>query len=395
MGLFLGPFSGHAVGGGGHGVIDPPPPGTDPGSGPRSEVDTVNRTPVRLLRTTMRKHQPKFMKIVPPGQQRGTLAPPYAWDPLERDDWRFNMPKPRKLGEARHSTEVLPPQPPRPMSGPGSVRPPRRGDTRRLPRPTAPDPRKARVDAIHAELQKLKQEVQQLMARQHELHQQNVPSPKGPATPPPATHFQGVQGGGSVVTPGEAAIDFEPITDPEAVKAKARRRRLPGYARPMPGTEGPQHRPEHTPHQKRGFARVLGSLASRGLESIERSALRLLGETDGVPRGLIPDPGEKQVRAEPADPSTWKVPDTLKARRHRQSRANLDLPTGQKPSGDPQRSRAQGAEYLNIRNQLKQKRARIDQLTQELRQLRQQMKTATESTGLTSNNLRRLSLLLK
>lgn len=99
MGLFLGPFSGNAVGGGGHGVIDPPPPGTDPGSGQRSEVDTVNRTPLRLLRTTMNKHKPKFMKVVPPGQQRGSIAPPYTWDPQQRDDWEYKLPKPSKLGE--------------------------------------------------------------------------------------------------------------------------------------------------------------------------------------------------------------------------------------------------------------------------------------------------------
>ena len=99
MGLFLGPFSGNAVGGGGHGVIDPPPPGIDPGSGPRSEVDTVNRTPLKLLRTTMNKHKPKFMKVVPPGQQRGAIAPPYTWDPQQRDDWEYKLPKPSNLGE--------------------------------------------------------------------------------------------------------------------------------------------------------------------------------------------------------------------------------------------------------------------------------------------------------
>lgn len=99
MGLYLEPFSGNAVGGGGHGSMDPPPPGTDPGSGPRSEVDTVNRTPLKLLRTTMNKHKPKFMKIVPPGQQRGTISPPYTWEPQQRDDWEYKLPKPSKLKE--------------------------------------------------------------------------------------------------------------------------------------------------------------------------------------------------------------------------------------------------------------------------------------------------------
>jgi hypothetical protein len=99
VGLFLGPFSGNAVGGGGHGVMDPPPPGTDLGSGPRSEVDTINRTPLKLLRTTMNKHKPKFMKVVPPGQQRGTIAPPYTWEPRQRDDWEYKLPEPSKLKE--------------------------------------------------------------------------------------------------------------------------------------------------------------------------------------------------------------------------------------------------------------------------------------------------------
>jgi len=198
MGLFLGPFAGHATGGGGHGVMDPPPPGTgDPGSGPRSEVDTVGRSPVRLLKTTMNKHKPKFMKIVPPGQQRGTLAPPYAWDALERDDWRYELPKRTPLkgireGEFDHPTAPKPAPLPgahQPQSAPGHPTQQHTGNTATASRP---DPgRSARVNAIHAELKQLRLQMQGLTAKLHqatERGKQEIESGKkfnAPAVPDP------------------------------------------------------------------------------------------------------------------------------------------------------------------------------------------------------------------
>lgn len=148
MGLFLAPLSGFAVGGGGHGRLDPPPPGVDPGSGPRAEVDTVNRSPLRLLRTTMYKHQPRFMKVVPPGQQPGVMAPPYTWVPRERDDWRYELPKRTPLRSKSISEDA-------------------KSATQEKRDPS--NPSEERITALIQQRAKLRSDLQQLINRLHEL----------------------------------------------------------------------------------------------------------------------------------------------------------------------------------------------------------------------------------
>lgn len=333
MGLFLGPFSGHAVGGGGHGVIDPPPPGTDPNSGPRSEVDTVNRSPLRLLKTTMNKHKPKFMKIVPPGQQRGSLAPPYAWNPLERDDWRYNMRKPSKLGEADYTTDVLPPsQEFKSLSAPRNR--PKKGDTRRLPRPnfakpsapkpapSAPDPRQARIAAIHQEIKGLRAQVKQLLARQHELVQQGKQQMSKHA--------------------GQFGSTFK---------------------------DKPQ------------------------IESLSRTQLRIVEGGDYTPIGIPRRSGDAPRPGWHIDPHSTKLPMNSREQNlqimHDRNLRSQGIPTGL--TNQPQQS----GQIIAIHKELAQKKARIDQLTQELHQLSQQAKAKLESIGLATNNLSRVNLLLK
>ena len=306
MGLYLGPFSGHAVGG------NPPPSASDSDAGPRAEVDTVNRSPLRLLRTTMNNHKPKFMRVVPPGQYRGSLAPPYAWDPKERDDWRY---------EAEFSTQPLPPKPPASLEGP-TRHPARRGDTRRLPKPM--DPRRARINAINQELNQLRMEVKQLLARQK------------------AAVAQGKQ------QVAATAKQFAP-------------------------------NPEGAP-----------------MEELSRSSLRLLEAEDddytpfGIPRrtGDAPRPGWHR---NPHDsPLPMPTRSELKSAAQMRDLRQRGIPTGLR-NQPPKAS----AELIAIHKELQQKRAQIHQLTQELQQLRQQMKMQHESVRLSSNNLRRLGLLLQ
>lgn len=104
------------------------------------------------------------MNIVPPGLFRGAVAPPYAWEPRERDDWEYRAPLKFK-GRFDESAQ------------PGV--------------PTI-NPLKARIDAIHQQIAKLREEVKQLLARQHMLVQAGKQqlAPK-PVAPPPAGHWKG------------------------------------------------------------------------------------------------------------------------------------------------------------------------------------------------------------
>lgn len=320
MGLFLAPFSGHSVGGGGHGVIDPPPPGTDPGSGPRAEVDTVGRTPLRLLRTTMARHKPKFMKIVPPGQQRGTIAPPYTWDTLERPDWRYETPVRSGLRMGEGEFDAPRPPKPKPIGQPKAP-----GATATAPKPHPAgqrqnDPRHARVAQIHDEIQRLRAEIHQLMARQK-------------------------------VAVGQAHQQARQI--------------------------GQQFNPDY--HQQ------------RRTESLSRTTLRLV-EADytplGIRRGPTDPPHPKHDSF--ASPDPVMTPDERREAQRLEKLRKMGVPTGLRPQA-PKAS----FEVLNIHREIQAKRQKIQQLTQELKQLRQQMQSRQESAGLTSNNLRRQSLLLK
>lgn len=80
----MAPFSGFAVGGGGGSetgsyVANPAPAGTGPNAGPA-------RSPLRILGQDRRPMKKRFIKVIPPGQFPA-MAPPYSWEPHEREDW--------------------------------------------------------------------------------------------------------------------------------------------------------------------------------------------------------------------------------------------------------------------------------------------------------------------
>jgi len=351
MGLFVAPFAGNAVGGGGHGIIDPPPPGTDPASGPRSEVDTVNRSPVRLLRTTMNKHKPKFMKIVPPGQQRGTIAPPYAWDALERDDWRFAMEKPSKLKEddAYHqpSTDV---SPYRPLASHREK--PKTERLPKLPAPTsaptsAPDPRHQRVDEIHQEIAALKKELQGLHAKKKEFSNLVAGGKEHikikPAGPGPAGHWR-----------GSAAAGYP---EPKARVFGGRVESL--YRGSLRLLEGQQP-----------------SLAD--LASLEGSAR----EEKPKPRpssGQMSPPVQFSTKTDPYRPTPIKGHEDLPNRwlSDRERRAQLTNPAPRGLGSAPPQSDAlikSAPQIASIDSQIKQKTDQVQQLVNELKGLQLQMK---------------------
>lgn len=364
MGLFLGPFSGHAVGGGG-GTGGPgatsPPPGMGDEAGMRVEVDTVNRSPLKLLRTTMNKHKPKFMKIVPPGQQRGVIAPPYAWDARERDDWEYKTAKPKTVREGEFDTPSLV------LGGSPTAR-------------SSPDPKDAlhaRIDAIHTQIKQIEAAAKGLVARKHQLLQQGLAGMRlpqaqpGATTAPPTTHFQGIKGGGMVDTPGDVPSEIEPETRaPEAVRQKAISGRLPSWQRRRQ--------------------------ASGPVEALVRSKLRILSAAeDYTPYGIQRREGDPGHAKSDTDHDDWKIPDTLGAERLRQRREKLDMPQGLSWRMKSGEARGHGAEIIDLTDQIKQRRLQVDELHQELATLRNQIRQqAHESIGL-SNNLYRISLLLK
>jgi hypothetical protein len=320
MGLFLAPFSGHAVGGGGHGVIDPPPPGVEP----NIDVDTVNRSPLRLLRTTMNKHTPKFMKVVPPGQQRGSLAPPYTWNTLERDDWSYEQPK-RRFSES--DEDILGPKDP--------------------PKRPRVDPRAARIDAIQGQLVRLRAEVKQLLARRHAL-----------------------------VQAGKASLQ-----KPQAVGVESlvrMRLLLLTEAETPHGIWGT--RPTVGDARRSRFAHRDPALEKPGMQWLARLERRR-AQKDPEPYGLSRTP----IRSI-----------SSKRRQERKRQLGRELAArGLAPPRPQTPAPAQSAEIISITKQLKQKHYEISNLVNELKQLRMQRKQAHESSGLSSNNRRRLSLLLK
>lgn len=384
MGLFLAPYSGNAVGGGGHGINDPPPQGVD--------VDAVGRVPLKLLRTTMNKHKPKFMNIVPPGLFRGALAPPYSWEPRERDDWEYRTPR-------RFKTEAAQPG---------------------LP---AINPQKARIDAIHSQLMKLREEVRQLVAKQHMLVQagkQHMATK--PATPPPAGHWKGAPSdpsgypghwgahGESLVRSGLKMLsESDDSTIPEFKKVP-----LGGYNLACPYCEqvmgdkdfsfkfddatklwehcGKPIRPTaEQREQAANFSRMLSPVSE------DRAALKLLVEkrdpadldelsrppaqqperpaqqAQRAPKPVVPpigvaEPGE---RAGHELPSVGQEPrtNTLFRQFTRDRRRALNMPLGlsQGRSAPPQ-----SAELLQIHQQIMAKRQQIAMLVNQLKQLRSQ-----------------------
>lgn len=349
MGLFLGPFSGHAVGGGG-GTGGPgattPPPGMGDEAGQRAEIDTINRSPLHLLRTTMNKHKPKFLKIVPPGQQVGTIAPPYTWDGRERDDWAFKLDKPKNMREGEFDAPK-PPKPhslrtgsstataaaPKPAAASQAAKPASPPPSPAQPAAKAPDPRHARVDAINAELKQLHQDVAQLMAKQHELTQQ-----------------------------GKSELQQRPNykQDPEREVFVGNR---PGSGRYLT-------LPAPLPQQESETPRGIRPGDDRSLPELDRRK----------PTGKWGSPSQERKTVQ-------------------RNRADAELLRRHRDSGEAKRDYARPPQssfaLINVHQQLAQKHARIQQLTQELKQLRQQMQMTHESRRLRDNNLHRLSLLLK
>jgi len=338
MGLFLAPTSGNAVGGGGHNLGDPPPPGID--------VDNVNREPLRLLRRTMNKHVPKRLKIVPPGLQRGMLAPPYAWDALERDDWKYELPKRSALSTLK---EALPGRPaarpaphampkPAPHQAPKPAAPHPAAPAAPKP-PKAPDPRTARVVAITNEIARLRGEIQQLMAHQKQLTQA-----------------------------GKAALAKRPSFDPHASV------QIGGVRNPLRIKEAFERKPtddevtarikKHTP----GPAERAG-----GMRWINR-----LGRERDEPLGLRNPTSRDRRQTRKADSERLYV----QRQQDQEKRAHAQPPQ-------------QSAQIIAVHGQIAQKQQQIAGLVNELKQLRMQMKQTHESYRLTSNNMRRLSLLLK
>lgn len=85
MGLWMAPFAGLTVGGGGHNSGDfnqsPPPSGAGANAGPA-------RSRLRILGQDGKQLKKRFIKVVPPGQFP-SLSPPYEWEPHERKDWKY------------------------------------------------------------------------------------------------------------------------------------------------------------------------------------------------------------------------------------------------------------------------------------------------------------------
>lgn len=285
-------------------MADPPPPGID--------VDHVGRSPLRLLRSSMNKHKPKYMNIVPPGLFRGAVAPPYTWDARERDDWAYE--RPRRFGESTGDEDVLGKAP--------------------TPAPQV-DPRKARILAIKTQLNQLRLELKQLLARQHMLVQAGK------------THL-------AAKTPvGVESLD---------------RSALRLFEDDAEDILGPK---VHKPIKRPGF--VGPAETHKGMTWINRLDRR---SKTSAPLGLS------------------RSPLTSISRQRRQERKQT-LAGHIGPQRTVGAAPPQSPEIIQIHNQIQQKRAQIANLVNELKQLRMQSAAAHESVGLIPNRRSGLRLLLK
>jgi cell division protein FtsB len=312
----------------------------------------------------MNKHKPKFMKIVPPGQQKGTIAPPYAWDGLERSDWSYEYPKRRPLkglgeGESDH------PAAPKPAPLPGahhSSASQHAGGTATAPKPNSG--RHARVDAIQAEIKQIRADIEKLTQ-----HKQKLTQDAHTLRQKAKDELQGRQkygsGAGTSIIIGDApkaggsSRGGNVITVRESDDAPADLDK--GYGGVAPWK---------TPIEKR--------VANRRFEKDSASSerLRLLQMNPDSPEG-------RDARAQGA------ARNAAIQQHHDSGEAKRDLAT--RPKGSLEVAML-SKQIHDVEQVLAAKHARVDALTKELQQLRQH---AQESIGLRSNNLRRQSLLLK
>ncbi|MGD9728155.1 MAG: hypothetical protein AB7V39_17435 [Nitrospiraceae bacterium] len=143
--------------------------------------------------------------------------------------------------------------------------------------------------------------------------------------------------------------------------------------------------------QAKTIGRQFNPDQQRRAESLSRSALRII-EADYTPFGIPRDPSDPEYPRHDsfAAPDPVMSPEERAGGERLRAIGRMGAPTGLRPQA-PQASTA----VLEIHRQIQAKRQRLVQLAQELRQLRQQAQGRLESVGLTTNNLRRLSLLLK
>jgi hypothetical protein len=165
--FFTAPFSGFAVGGGGGSetgsyVANPAPAGTGRNAGPA-------RSPLRLMGQDRRPMKKRFIKAIPPGQFPA-LAPPYSWEPHEREDWnyvpigdttgRFKRPT-RKIESSFFSRKYMLVE----------------LQFKRTPGVALPDPTKQQVQQLHVRAKMVRDQIAQLRAQAHQIvqaHKQKV-----------------------------------------------------------------------------------------------------------------------------------------------------------------------------------------------------------------------------
>jgi len=298
-------------------------------AGMRAEVDTVNRAPLKLLRTTMNKHKPKFMKVVPPGQQKGAIAPPYAWNGRERDDWEYKTAKPKSMwegefssGEFGTSLDALSKPLPKPVGSP--VGSPGEGS----------DPGKARIAALQARKKQIADEVTRLEARRHELVQAGKIKLQRPVAAESLKRA-------TLISLREAG-DYDP-------EEYVRQRSDAEFERDL-------SRPARGPADTQGM---------RWLAKRERSDRRE-ADPNAAPLGLSRTP----IRS---------ISSRRRQARKQQIRQGYDdrgLTPGRPARGAPPES----AELISIQKQLEQKKRELSDLTNQIAQLRKQAQQTLQRT---------------
>jgi seryl-tRNA synthetase len=236
------------------------------------------------------------------------MAPPYAWDAIEREDWKYDLPKPKHMAEGEFKSS--PPTHPSFTSSTAH------------PSPGARDHRHDRVDAIHKEIAELRKKVAELNHQSQQLTQAG----KDSLSQRPAYDPQ------SAVRIGEALGDYP-----------------------------------HTP----GPADSAGGMT--WVNNLEKPREQPLGLRKKTSRDY------RQIRK--SDSERLQV-----QRQHDQGRRHHAQPP------------PQSAQLIGVHQQIDQKQKQIDSLNDELEGLLRQIKQSQphhESYRLTSNNLPRLSLLLK
>ena len=338
MGFFLAPFSGFAVGGG-SGSLGPDyvtnvgPAGTGRNAGPA-------RSPLRLMGQDGKPLKKRWVKVLPPGQFPA-MAPPYSWEPHEREDWVYHpggdttgkFPKAKRHFETRFFSSSL------------------LLIELDVTKSALADPAKQQIIQLHTKAQMLRQQIAQLRQQAHQLVQ---------------THKQKTQQAQQF----RAADQAKAAAQGQATAAQARQ-----------AARGPRI-PRQRPTQVLDKATSLGKQTQSSINKYR--LMRPVGEDQedepyglegGSPKPYMPDPDKGSLPTRP--PAAYSQNPKKAARQAHAWSMSIGRPQSPKAEpvglthGEPKRQASpETQQLLSVHQRIAQLRQQLTGIMAQIKQLR-------------------------